>query len=118
MVAVLLFTLGLRWHYRSGWLRPLPQVLRAAKDANCRIDLNTATAAQLCWLPGVGPRYAQAIVQYRSQHGPLTSIDELTNIPRIGQGLVDRIRAFVIIHPPQETAPNDSPTPGTDAPDR
>lgn len=34
------------------------------------VDLNTADAAALCTLPGVGPSRARALIEYRQQHGP------------------------------------------------
>lgn len=48
------------------------------------LDLNTATVAELDALPGVGPSRAQAIVDYRSQHGPFASVDELRKVKGIG----------------------------------
>jgi competence protein ComEA len=59
------------------------------------IDLNTASIAQLDTLPGVGPATAQAIIDYRSQHGRFRSVDELVNVRGIGQAKLDQIRALV-----------------------
>ncbi|EPZ44322.1 ComEA family DNA-binding protein [Alicyclobacillus acidoterrestris] len=49
-----------------------------------RIDLNTADAATLESLPGVGPKRAAAIVSYRSAHGLFHSVDDLLNVKGIG----------------------------------
>jgi competence protein ComEA len=49
------------------------------------VDLNTATAAQLDQLPGVGPVLAQRIVDYRTQHGGFRSPDELRQVSGIGE---------------------------------
>lgn len=59
------------------------------------IDLNTATAAQLDALPGVGPSTAQAIVEYRSQHGRFRSVDDLLNVRGIGPAKLEQIRPLV-----------------------
>jgi competence protein ComEA len=59
------------------------------------IDLNVATIAQLETLPGVGPATAQAIVDYRSQHGSFRSVEDLLNVRGIGQAKLDQIRALV-----------------------
>jgi|SRR5579859_7520810 len=41
------------------------------------VNINTATAAELHALPGIGPQTAQKIIDYRLQHGPYTSKDQL-----------------------------------------
>ena len=59
------------------------------------IDLNTASADELEDLPGIGPAKAQAIVAYRSEHGPFASLDALIRVPGIGQKTVEKIREKV-----------------------
>lgn len=56
-----------------------------------RVHLQTATAAELELLPGVGPKTAQSIVQYRQQH-VLQLPDDLLGVYGIGQLTVDRLR--------------------------
>ena len=60
-----------------------------------RININTATAGELELLPGIGPVKAEAIVDYRTQHGPFSDADELLNVYGIGEatlaGLIDLI---------------------------
>ncbi len=56
------------------------------------VDLNTATAAQLDSLPGVGPATATAILAYRRQHGPFHTVDELAGVPGIGPAKLAQIR--------------------------
>jgi competence protein ComEA len=59
------------------------------------VDLNTATAAQLDALPGIGPSTAAAIVAYRDKHGPFKSIDGLLEIKGLGASKVDALRELV-----------------------
>ncbi|MEY2568029.1 MAG: competence protein ComEA [Actinomycetota bacterium] len=59
------------------------------------VDLNTATADQLDTLPGVGPATAQAILQYRSEHGRFRSVDDLLDVPGIGDAKLEHLRALV-----------------------
>ncbi|NVM97946.1 ComEA family DNA-binding protein [Arthrobacter sp. SDTb3-6] len=59
------------------------------------VDLNTATAAQLDALPGVGPVLAGRIVAWRTDHGPFTSVDALDAVSGIGAKLLANIRPLV-----------------------
>ena len=49
------------------------------------INLNTATAAQIATLPGIGPKTADLVVQYRTKNGPFKKIEELMNVRGIGE---------------------------------
>jgi competence protein ComEA len=64
-------------------------------SASQPVDLNTATIDQLDTLPGVGPATAQAIIDYRSQHGRFRSVEDLLNVRGIGRTKLDEIRALV-----------------------
>lgn len=61
------------------------------------IDINAATAAELEELMGIGPVLAQAIVDYRAEHGPFASVEELLEVSGIGEAKLDRIRNDVTI---------------------
>jgi len=56
-----------------------------------RLDLNTATAADLDALPGVGPVLAQRILDRRAAQGPYTSVDELAEVQGIGPTTLARL---------------------------
>lgn len=56
------------------------------------IDLNTASAAELEELPGVGPAIAQRIVEHREKNGPFTSVDGLLEVSGIGPSTLEEIR--------------------------
>ncbi|HWT14444.1 MAG TPA: helix-hairpin-helix domain-containing protein [Patescibacteria group bacterium] len=55
-----------------------------------QINLNTASAAQLETLNGIGASKAEAIVDYRKEHGAFKSVDELANVKGIGLKTVDK----------------------------
>ena len=61
-----------------------------------RVDLNTATAAELDALPGVGPVLAQRIVDHRKQ-GPFTSVDQLDDVPGIGPARAAELAELVTV---------------------
>ena len=60
------------------------------------LDLNTATVDQLDELDGIGPATAQQIVDYREAHGGFGSVEELDQVPGIGEtrlaALRDKVR--------------------------
>ena len=61
------------------------------------ININTATAQQLEALPGIGPTYAQRIVDYRNANGPFTSPSQLLNISGIGEKRLAAIWDYITI---------------------
>jgi competence protein ComEA len=48
------------------------------------IDINTATHGELQTLPGIGPRLAESIIQYRDEHAPIYDFGEIMNVHGIG----------------------------------
>ena len=62
-----------------------------------KININTAPAVELQRLPGIGEKRAQDIVSHREEQGAFTSIEELTKIPGIGEGILAGIRDYITI---------------------
>lgn len=69
----------------------------ASPSAGQPVDLNTATAAQLDQIPGIGPITAQKILDWRDQHGRFTAVTELREIDGIGAKTFARIAPHVRI---------------------
>ena len=65
--------------------------------AMAALNLNTATKDDLVALPGIGPAKAQSIVDYRNQHGPFRTVDELRKVKGIGEKLFLQIRPEVSV---------------------
>lgn len=61
------------------------------------VNVNTGTPADLETLPGVGEVIAQAIVEYRTQNGPFTSVDQLLDVSGIGDATLENIRELVTV---------------------
>jgi competence protein ComEA len=64
-----------------------------ASDPGARVDLNTATLAELDTLPGVGPATAQRIVDGR----PYGSIEDLMRVKGIGQATFDKLKERITV---------------------
>jgi competence protein ComEA len=69
----------------------------SATEAITPVDLNTATLEQLDTLPGVGPVTAQAILDWRTENGSFTSVDELLEVSGIGDATLADIEAYVYV---------------------
>lgn len=56
------------------------------------VNLNTATEAELAGLDGVGEAKAAAIVKYRDENGPFTTVDDFTKVPGVGESTLEKNR--------------------------
>lgn len=63
-----------------------------AAGAGQKININSASAAELENLPGIGPVTAAAIVAYREEKGPFASVDALTEVSGIGEATLEKIK--------------------------
>ena len=62
-----------------------------------KINLNTADELDLQRLPGIGEKRAADIIAYREANGPFESVDELDEVPGIGQGILEGLRDYAAI---------------------
>jgi competence protein ComEA len=68
----------------------------AAKPAPAgKVNINSATAEQLTTLPGVGPKLAARIVEYRQKSGGFKSVQELLNVQGIGEKNLQKIQGYL-----------------------
>ncbi|HBP65352.1 MAG TPA: competence protein ComEA [Desulfosporosinus sp.] len=70
-----------------------------ATPAGGLININTAGAAELDKLSGVGPVLAERIIQYRTEHGPFAKSEDLKNVSGIGDKTYDKMAAQVSVSP-------------------
>jgi len=64
-----------------------------------RVNINTATLDQLDSLPGIGPTTAQAILDYRLEHGAFQVIAQIQNVPGIGPSTYTNIENYITVGP-------------------
>ncbi|OAI11218.1 competence protein ComEA [Methylomonas lenta] len=62
------------------------------------VNINTEDAETISnALTGVGPKKADAIVQYRKEHGLFKSLEELENVPGIGEKIIKANEKDILI---------------------
>lgn len=75
----------------------LASVLAFCSSAMAAINLNTATQQELESLNGIGPAKAKAIMDYRTKQGPFKTVDELKNVPGIGDKTLEKLRKDIAV---------------------
>lgn len=73
----------------------ISEALVPTPSGGATVYINSATVEELSTLPGIGPATAQAIIDYRTENGPFTSLDELDNVPGIGPSTLANIADLV-----------------------
>ncbi len=61
------------------------------------IDINTATLEELDTLPGIGPTTAQKIIDYRTENGPFSVIEDILNVSGIGPATFEDIQDLITV---------------------
>ena len=62
------------------------------------ININTASAAELATLKGIGPAKAQAIVDHREKNGQFKTVDDLKLVRGIGDKMLEQLRSHVTVN--------------------
>jgi len=74
-----------------------PAAIAAGGGEAGRVNINSADVERLTDLPGIGPSYAQRIVDYRKEFGPFKTIEDLLNVRGIGDRTFEKIRDRITI---------------------
>jgi competence protein ComEA len=74
-----------------------PESTSTVLTSTGKININTASAALLDTLPGVGPVLAQRIVDYRESVAPFRQISDLTNVEGIGNATLLKIEDLITV---------------------
>ena len=79
---------------------PLPVATAPAGTSNSGdlVNINTAGLEELDTLPGIGPSTAQNIIDYRESNGPFETLEEIMDVPGIGEAKFNQIKDLITIH--------------------
>ena len=61
------------------------------------VNINSADAAALEQINGIGPAKAKAIIEYRKANGPFATVDDLTKVPGIGEKSLAHLKPQVTV---------------------
>ena len=61
------------------------------------ININTADVEELDLLPGIGEKLAESIISYRTENGFFQTIEDIKNVPKIGDSIFEKIKDYITI---------------------
>ena len=73
----------------------------ATATATAPVNLNTATAEQLATIPGVGPRMAERIIDYRQKNGGFKKVEDLMNVSGVGEKSFLKMKPLITVTAPK-----------------
>ena len=78
-------------------LETLQESAPAQQNQEEKINLNTATEAELQTISGIGAKKAQEIIRFRDEQGPFKTVEELKNVSGIGEKTVERLKDMLTV---------------------
>ena len=69
--------------------------------ATAPVNLNTATVEQLATIPGVGPRMAERIIDYRQKNGGFKKVEDLMNVSGVGEKSFLKMKPLITVTMPK-----------------
>jgi competence protein ComEA len=77
-----------------------PAAPASADKAGPTVNINTASSSELESLPGVGPKLAQRIIDYREKNGGFKKLEDLMNVQGIGEKNFLKLKSKLSVTPP------------------
>lgn len=74
-----------------------PAAAKTAAAPAAPVNLNTATQPQLEGLPGIGPKVAERILEYRQKNGSFKKIEDLMNVKGIGEKSFLKLKPLLMV---------------------
>ncbi|MBN9653749.1 helix-hairpin-helix domain-containing protein [Halobacillus sp. GSS1] len=62
-----------------------------------KLSINRASASEMETLNGIGPSKAASIIKYREENGPFTSVEDLVNVPGIGEKTLEGLKEWITV---------------------
>jgi len=92
-----LAVLGYRNYFARPRLKAVPFNYEAAVKEKRLVNINTADVNKIETLPGVGPKLAKDIVDYRAAHGSFLFKEDLMKVRGIGQKKYEEIKEYILL---------------------
>lgn len=73
----------------------------ATATATAPVNLNTATVEQLATIPGVGPKMAERIIDYRQKNGGFKKVEDLMNVSGVGEKSFLKMKPLITVTGPK-----------------
>lgn len=70
---------------------------KSAATAAAPVNLNTATVEQLATIPGVGPKMAERIIDYRQKNGGFKKVEDLMNVSGVGEKSFLKMKPLITV---------------------
>lgn len=72
-----------------------PKEAEQSRPAEPPLNINDANVAALDGLPGIGPSKAEAIIAYRTAHGPFETIEDIMKVKGIGEAVFAKLKGKI-----------------------
>ena len=69
-----------------------------SQEEAAKVNINLASAEEIAQLKGIGPSYAERIIEYRETHGPFESPDDITKVKGIGTKTLEANRGRITVN--------------------
>lgn len=69
----------------------------SSNSSSQKVNINTASQTELETLPGIGPSTALKIINYRNENGRFKNIEDIKNVPGIGDAKFNNLKEYIIV---------------------
>ena len=87
-VVILVIVIGSIWQARF---------CLSVEQVEGKVNINTATEAQIALLPGIGPKLATEVVNYRTNSGGFKTVEDIKKVSGVGDKKFEKIKDFVVL---------------------